>query len=375
MGDSRPTTNQGNDRAAHSHQARWRRWIGYAAAGWSLGYGLLGLSWARGGKGFPFGRDNDPDADAVWSILAGVRAKTAAPVVTALGLAGVPVALAMARARDTEPVHRPLLAVAGGVAGLLLAVIPDQRLVISIGYVPILLLRRRFNWDLAGSAHHPTGATRVWKDGRVPWPVINQFILVAGGFLWAGTAIAYADRGEPRAAWMTPEAAERWGRGAVAVAVAPPLLFAATRWAWALGIPLGLSEDFFREGQESGLWRVGGALATITAAGAGLTLGLVQSWGEVFPGWVVGLAGKPVPPVLAIAPASLVAVAVTSTGLGYVREFVRTGMPAEGWGMVVPGLLWPIWGLALGVATLTYRERRRSEGNHPSFSTFRRSRS
>jgi hypothetical protein len=98
----------------------------------------------------------------------------------------------------------------------------------------------------------------------------------------------------------------------------------------------------------------------VTAAGAILTLGLTQRWGETFPAWVPGLAGEAVPPALAIAPASLISIAVTAAGLGYVRSFVRSGIPAEGWGMVAPGLLWPLWGAALGAATFAYYLRRQA---------------
>jgi hypothetical protein len=222
-----------------------------------------------------------------------------------------------------------------------------------------MLLQSRFRWSFAGSAQHPTGATLVFRNGAVPWPVANQFLLVTGGVLWAGTAIAYADRRDVPSDWTTPEAAAQWGRWAVAVAVAVPLVFAMTRWAWALGIPLGISKAFFDEGQASGLWRIGGALATVAAGGAALTLGLTQHWGEVFPDWMIGLAGKPVTPALAIVPATLASIVVTSAGLGYVRAFLRSGVSGEGWALVVPGLLWPVWGASRGAATLGYYFRRR----------------
>ena len=56
---------------------RWPVWVGYAAAAWSLLYGVLGVFWSLGGEGFPFGRENDPQA--ALSILEGVRAATGAP--------------------------------------------------------------------------------------------------------------------------------------------------------------------------------------------------------------------------------------------------------------------------------------------------------
>jgi hypothetical protein len=204
----------------------------------------------------------------------------------------------------------------------------------------------------------------------LPWPVINQFVCIAGGFLWAGTALAYwrktrgvcanCGRTDTGGGWTTPAAAARWGRWAVYAAVVVPFLYAATRWAWALGIPLGISEEFLREGQETGMWWAGAALSTVDVTGAILTLGLVQRWGEVFPRWMVGLSGMRVPPAMAIVPASLVSVMVTSAGLQVVRDFLANGFPADGWATIAPGLVWPLWGVALGAATLAYYYRRRA---------------
>src|SRR5215203_4025022 len=80
---------------------RWPGWVGYVAATWSLIYGALGLWWALGGAGFPFGVENDPKA-AAESILGGARAVTAAPLIAALGLAGAAVAVTMARRRKSR---------------------------------------------------------------------------------------------------------------------------------------------------------------------------------------------------------------------------------------------------------------------------------
>lgn len=77
-------------------RTRWKEWIGYAVAAWSLIYGALGLYWALGAAGYPFGRENDPDA--ALSVLGGVRAEVGAPVIAALGLIGALAAVATARA-------------------------------------------------------------------------------------------------------------------------------------------------------------------------------------------------------------------------------------------------------------------------------------
>ena len=81
-------------------RCRWPEWAGYAAAGWSLLYGALGLSWSFGGAGFPFGRGNDPQA--ALSILEGTRAATGAPVIAGLGLVGAAIAVAMTRGRGRD---------------------------------------------------------------------------------------------------------------------------------------------------------------------------------------------------------------------------------------------------------------------------------
>ena len=104
-----------------------------------------------------------------------------------------------------------------------------------------------------------------------------------------------------------------------------------------------------------------------------LTLGLVQRWGEVFPRWIPFLGGRRVPIPLAVVPASLVAVLVTTAGLMFVRLTLtgRLGailgegvLSAENWATLAPELLWPLWGAALGAATLAYYYRRRGKCEH-----------
>jgi hypothetical protein len=360
------------DRVAHarptpvSTESRWwERWgahVGYAAMVWSLLYGVLGLYWLLGGQGFPFGRGNDPQA--ALSILADVQAETAAPIVAGLGLLGSAVALTMARGAGRGIVRVALLAFAWIAAVALALLIPDYRLLMAAAYIPLFVIGAPFGW--------PPGS---FFD-VVTWPVLNQILCVIGGLCWAAAAVAYqrqtsgASAGSGRsggtAHWTTPVAAARWGRWATAVAMLIPLLYAATRWAWALGIPLGISEEFFREGQDVGLWWAGAGLATVAVAGALLTLGLVQRWGEVFPGWLPIVGGKRVPPALAIVPATLVAILVTTAGLMFVRLTLLgqigelfTFVGDDDWAVLAPELLWPLWGVALALATLAYFYRRR----------------
>ena len=347
---------------------RWPGWVGYAAGVWSLAYGLLGVYWTFEGAGFPFGTENDPGA--ALSVLGAARAETAAPVIAILGLVGAAVAGAMSRVWGRGVARAALLAFAWALAAGLALVVPDYRVLMAVAYAPLVVIGAPFGW--------PPGVSLL---DAFPGPVVNQFVCIGGGLLWAAAAVAYGrrskgargDGGRPEAGWTAPESAARWGRWAVAVAVIVPVLYALTRWAWALGIPLGISEELLREGQEIGLWWAGAGLATIAVGGALLTLGLVQEWGEVFPRWVPFLRGGRVPVLLAVVPASLVSVLVTAAGLMFVR-LTLTGqlaavlgegvLTADNWAALGPELLWPVWGVALGAATLAYYHRRCGRCEH-----------
>jgi hypothetical protein len=151
-----------------------------------------------------------------------------------------------------------------------------------------------------------------------------------------------------------------------------PVFYTLTRYAWALGIPLGQSEEQFLRGQESGIW-ISGALflGSFCLVGAALMLGLVQRWGEVFPRWMLGLAGRRVPIALAVIPASLAAVMLIVGGIGIwsgLGQMVANAKAAGAEGIELigeivfqlgPTLLFPVWGAALAAATLGYYYRRR----------------
>ena len=343
---------------------RWPDWAAYAAAVWSLGYGALGLHWSFGGSGFPFGLAHDP-AGAL-SVLANVRRETAAPVIAVLGLVAGIVAVVMRRGRPDSVVRLPLLAFAWVAAVALAIAIPDFRVLTLVAYAPIIILGAPFDWP------EPVDFFDV-----IPWPIVNQGICIVGGLAWAATAIAYQRRARGACVacgradlvphWQSAAATRRWGTWAVAVAVVVPLMYAITRWAWALGFPLGLTEKFYREGQAVGLWWRGAALATLAIGGAVLTIGLVRPWGEVFPRWIPFVAGRRVPHALVVVPATFVAVIVTAAGLMFVRMSITGTFKlgdnpvtfSENFGALWPELLWPVWGVALGAATLAYHYRTR----------------
>ncbi len=355
--------------AGRGESARgWQRWAPYAAIGWSLVYAALGITWAVSGGGFPY---TPEAASSGMGPLVGRFGPGVAWVVVML--AGIPAAaLGAAMLRGVRRgAWRPLLITAGVLlAGILLLLMIGLELLIGLGYVPITLFML-----LTG------GDTSFYLKEFAQWTVTHQLLCLIGGFLWLGATVSYARRSADAClycgrrdgpeGWQAPDQAARWGRIAVYVAMVAPIFYTFTRYAWALGWPLGMTEEYWRAGQARGLWVSGLFLASFGLLGALLMLGLVQRWGEVFPRWMIGLAGRRVPVALAVVPASLVSVVVLVGGI-----VIWSGIPAmlanaqsvemgaaEVRGALIfqlgPTLLFPIWGVALAAATLGYYYRRR----------------
>jgi len=264
-------------------------------------------------------------------------------------------------------VLRPFLITAGALlAVVLLLLMADLSLLSNIAYTPYVLVSL-----LTGAGF---GQTFLQVLARTQGGFAHQLLCVTGGFLWLGATINYARRSgdaclvcgrrEGPEGWTSPASAARWGRVAVYVAIAVPVVYALTRYAWVLGIPLGMPVEHLRAGQESGLWIAGLSLANFGLVGAVLMLGLVQRWGEVFPRWMIGLAGRRVPIALAVVPASVVAVMLMVGGITILSSInmMSAGAAATGenlWIVAGPTFLFPIWGVALAIGTLGYYFRRR----------------
>ena len=318
---------------------------------WSVILTAVATAWTATGRGYPFGPG---DPSAVLSPIGGVPASLGAPVGAVVGIVGVGLALAILGRQSS---HRGSRLVSGAtwiLAALLLLAVPDYRLLVIVAYTPLFLVGLPFDFVPVSSY------LSVFKP-----PVVTQVFAVGGGLVWAAVAL------ERTPLFRSAEQAARWGRRATAVAVAIPLVYAATRWAWALGIPLGLTTELFEFGRASGLWAVGGGLATLAVVGAGLTTGLTLPWGERWPSWLPRIGGRPIPAWLPVIPAVVVAALVTSAGLMFVR-LTAAGLidevftPLRGiegsWAALAPELLWPIWGPALALAGFAYAYRRRPEG-------------
>ncbi|MEV4738686.1 hypothetical protein [Streptomyces sp. NPDC049555] len=335
--------------AAVHRRSGWPQWIGYAAFAALLAYGLAHTYWALGGHGFPFGAD---DANPEYSAFEHVGRARLAPWLAGGFLLSAAVALLLALPGRRRIPTGVLLGASALSVTAVFSTLADFRILGNLAYVFML----RFS--------------------AINWTVINQLFAVVSVALLALSAVAYqrrttdacgsCGRTDSGAEWTSPAAAARWGRKAAYTAVVVPLLYATTRWAWALGYPLGISDQLWEEGKRDHLWIFGAALATMGALGSLLTLGLVQRWGEVFPRWMVGLRGKRVPISLAVVPALLVSVMVTIAGIMYIRLHFQGSFDNEkgDWGATVPETVWPVWGIALATAALAYYFRRRGTCKH-----------
>ncbi|MCJ8012698.1 hypothetical protein MUG84_13250 [Paenibacillus sp. KQZ6P-2] len=331
---------------------RWPEWIRYATIIWTLAYGAMGLFWALGGAGFPLGMEGEPNSSH--SVFSYATAMAGGTVMAILCLLGV-ILLFMYKAKAHGFARSIPILYAWSAAAVLCFAVPDARVLIAVASAPVSLIMA-----LIGSP--------IPYSDVITWPVVNQIICLGGGFLWGATALvfqrqsgnacAYCGRKSGASPRTSSDSAARWGKWATWIAILAPVYYDITRIAWLLGIPLGITEEMFRSLQDTGAASAGAGLALVSIGGAVLTRGLIEPWGETFPRWIPFLAGKRVPPTLAIVPAALVSVMLTITGIQTVRDsFVISLFP--NWGATTPLLLMPIWGIALGAAAIAYYYRRR----------------
>jgi len=342
-----------------------RRWwtdrVGYLTAAWAGLYGVLALVWTISGRGYPYGIA-DPHGSV--SLLRFLPTAAGAPVLAALYLTVAVAALAMAgpQAVRLRGAARVLLVTyCGTVATILLVVVPDVQVLTVAGYAPMLIIGAPFGWPPVDYAEVFT-----WSLGNKVWAMLGGVLLVRTTITWlfrTGGACLSCGRGADGSTWTSAESAARWGRWATYLAAAIPLLYAVSRFAWLANIPLGVSEEFLREMWDSGMVWAGSGLAAFAVVGSVLTLGLVQRWGERFPRWMIGLSGRRVPIKLAVVPATLVAIAVTAGGLALYSSPELWSFGAFSF-TTISMLFWPLWGLALGAATLAYHLRRRGACAH-----------
>lgn len=287
------------------------------------------------------------------ALMLGVAGLMVAVGLALLGALARAVGRGGARPGTTAPrvalvVLTPLLAIVA------LAAACDANPLAFLGYLPTVGIGSLFSAEMR----------EAW--GTMPWlPMLGQLTVAAVAMVSVVAAIRVADtlRGHgPRPAWQQPAAAARWGRTAVAAAVAIPMLYAFTRIAWVLGWSIGFDADAYAStggDTTSGLFLAIGAIV-----GSVLTIGLVRPWGERFWAWLPALGGRTVPVWLAVIPASVVAATLLPAGVSMIVAAVdqlgvgSIGSLADNWAAIGVTFLWPIWSLALALATWAYALRR-----------------
>jgi len=335
---------------------RWPSWIGYIAIAWSVLYGSMHLYWLLGGKGYPFKYEDGMELFA--GKVTYLPSQVGGIVFVVLCLMGILVGFSMRKPVAKAFPQWLVLIYAWGFAAALLLFVPDTSLIAAMAYA--FLLKFKFSWLM-----------------------LNQIICILGAISWGLFAVAYQRKTRHaceycgRAADGTTFLLVRWSRWITYLAALAPIPYAITRYAWALNIPLGIDTKFFQDfsnvnpAHHITEWVFG----SVCLAGGILTLGLIQKWGEAFPQWFPFINGKRVPILLAVIPATCVAIAVTAAGFAFTFAFITVKLhlvstdnillnQSQIWGSIGPMLLWIPWGAALGLSSIAYYYRRRGRCNY-----------
>jgi hypothetical protein len=352
------------------------------AAAWSALTLALGLWWWLRPGSYPF---TPAPAQPKGTLLDVVPAAAVPPVLVGAGLLGLGVAALAGTGRAPG--------VVGGTAVAWVLVfglaVPGLEPLMLTGYAmamfgPLVLCATVFAgaWRWRGGPVAVGGFVLVgvlaWITGLADGEVLGRYgavitgtvekaapsaimlLFLVGALVWAALGVRAVQRGGPAPAWTRPEAAARWGRVAVVVAVVCALPYGLHRLTWLTPWPIGMDAAALAAQPEM---RLHGLLLGLAAlAGAVLTSGLVARWGEVWPRWVPVVRGRRVPLAAAVVPGTLVAALFTVAAVPMILMSVREGLGAM-WGLLV--FPFPVWGPALGLAVLGYVLRRRGESVRP----------
>lgn len=197
------------------------------------------------------------------------------------------------------------------------------------------------------------------------------------------SVVVIADRGRVRMAWArAPEPADgvpNWARKAALLV--PLVVLPASLWrvaAFALHLPIIKGRPADPGGNLASwipleLYVV--LLSLVSELFAFTAIGLISTWGEVFPRWVPFLHGRRVPTLAAVIPGAIGATILTALWaeslvmLALGRTLAGGDIPSEGFldlhtwqGALAFAMYAPLiaWGPLLGAVTFAYYRRRRA---------------
>lgn len=246
-----------------------------------------------------------------------------------------------------------LVAFAVPAAGLVLAVqvvrrYPRLRVVVAAGLLVVTA------WGTLSGTLRPTAVGRLLGSLATGFTAAAQELVAVLLFTAsaAGWILVLLDSvGRTGTADRLTDVVVRHRRTFTVIAALGPLPYALARATWLTPWPMfgGPIADL---SPETRLWGV--LLGAAAVSGSVLTIGLIRPWGEVFPRWLPGLAGQPVPVAAAAVPGGIVAAIVTAAAVP-----VLVGMSTSDLGVVDKALailLFPfwLWGPMLALAVWGY---------------------
>ncbi|MEV4533300.1 hypothetical protein AB0J82_05655 [Asanoa sp. NPDC049518] len=311
-----------------------RSFAGHLAAAWALSYGVVAAVWALTGSGYPFGANNpDDQLHPLRAVPVDIGAAVYAVVLLGVGV------LALATAgrhpiRPPRPMRAVLLGAGWAAVAALVVLVPSAHILAVAGYTPILLIGAPFGWP----SDIDYGVIFNWTTANEVWAIVGGLLVARALLTWQGSV-----RSGP----------VRWGTWVTYVAAAIPALYGLTRLGLAVGVAFGLGEF---DDPDVALAATG--LGGFALVGTWLTIGLVRPWGERFPRWMAGLAGRRVPIKLATVPATGVAVAIAGASASFLSDPKVIADMTSGDLAVLPMAFWPLWSATLLLATYAYHRRR-----------------
>jgi len=347
----------------------WQQWVPYAAIAWSILFGILGFYWVISGRGIPFNFAEPPNS--LGPLLARFNTLGQWTMITLTGFPAAMIGFVMLKGKETKYMRFWLVFLGAVIAAALLLFMISLEMLVAFGYIPYMVSGLITGKEIS----------HAFLRSLFRWEVLLQLWCMAGGLLWVMNTVFYSRNSSEMCVhcgrhhegenWTSAKQAANWGRKAVIASLITPVFYAVTRYAWALGVPLGMTTEFLRQGQERGMWTSGVFLATFGLVGGLLTLGLTQRWGEVFPKWMPGLGGRRVPVSLAVVPALIISVLLIVGGIGLWANLpgMAANLAATGIGgmrlvwqlfcQIGATLLFPFWGASLAAAMTAYVFRRR----------------